>query len=80
MLTANWESKASMRTKYIPSSADRGKELIQIDGESIVIDSSQRWFWSDEWQAGEKRVDKYIEEGNIEKFSSMEDFLSTLWA
>ncbi len=77
MLVANWESKASMKTRYIPSS-DRSKELIIIDSKSIVINSNQRWFWSDSWQAGEKRVDEYIKKGEIEEFDSMEDFLSTL--
>ena len=45
---------------------------------SEAISSSQSWFWAEEWQAGEREVDEYIEAGNFETFDSMEEFLDTL--
>ncbi len=57
-----------------------------IDGIYSVVDAKsetpahidQSWYWSDEWQLGEKRVDEYIQMGNIEEFDTIEDFLTTL--
>jgi antitoxin MazE len=36
----------------------------------IVIDRSQTWFWSKEWQKKESEVDKQKHEGKIRKASS----------
>ena len=41
-------------------------------------DSYQLWFWAEEWQEGERRVDEYIREGNFEEFDTMEEFLRSL--
>ncbi len=40
--------------------------------------SDQTWFWSDEWQSAEQQVDEYIQNGNVEQFDTIEDFLRTL--
>ena len=52
--------------------------LIIHEGEVIEINPKQAWFWSSEWQAGEKQVNQYISRGEIETFDSMEEFLNTL--
>jgi len=64
----------------LKTSASTGSRayLVIHDGEVIEIDPNQIWFWSKEWQAGEKKVDQFIERGEIEKFDSMEEFLSSL--
>jgi hypothetical protein len=44
-----------------------------------VIDASQAWFWTPEWQAGEREVDEAAargEEGRV--FASGEEFLEAL--
>ena len=38
----------------------------------------QAWFWTDEWQAGEKEVDCLIAKGEIHSFDTMDEFLETL--
>ena len=42
------------------------------------VPSAQAWYWSKDWQAGEKRVDEYIRNGEVEAFDSMDEFLRTL--
>jgi hypothetical protein len=43
-----------------------------------MINPEQLWFWSEEWQVGERQVDDYIRAGNYEVFDTMEEFLRTL--
>ena len=47
-------------------------------GEWVEISPDQRWFWTPEWQAGEREVDVQLEAGEYENFDSMEDFLAAL--
>jgi hypothetical protein len=42
------------------------------------INPSQAWFWTEEWQAGEREVDANIAAGNLIHFASDEDFLAAL--
>jgi hypothetical protein len=35
----------------------------------------QKWFWTKEWQELEKQVDKDIEDGEIETFDNIDDFI-----
>jgi len=43
-----------------------------------VIDASQAWFWTPEWQAGERQADAEIAAGLGERFESDEEFLAAL--
>ncbi len=43
-----------------------------------VIDASQAWFWTPEWQAGEREADEDIAAGRGEFFESGEAFLESL--
>jgi AbrB family looped-hinge helix DNA binding protein len=45
-----------------------------------VIDASQAWFWTPEWQAGEREADADLAAGRGEKFTSGEEFLAALRA
>ena len=47
-------------------------------GDLIKIDPDQAWFWTEEWQAGEREVDQHIKNGEYETFDSMDDFFATL--
>jgi len=44
----------------------------------LVIDRSQAWYWSKEWQAGEREVDKEIKEGKIYTADSEEELFKGL--
>ncbi|CCM62577.1 MULTISPECIES: AbrB/MazE/SpoVT family DNA-binding domain-containing protein [Candidatus Neomicrothrix] len=45
-----------------------------------VIDATQAWFWSPEWQAGEREADLDRAAGRSERFESAEEFLDALSA
>lgn len=44
-----------------------------------VIDATQAWFWTPEWQAGEREADAELAAGRGEVFESGEEFLGALW-
>ena len=37
-----------------------------------LIDDDQAWFWTKEWQKGEKEAEKSIRKGEVIKFDSVE--------
>jgi hypothetical protein len=41
-------------------------------------DPDQAWFWTEEWQQGEKEVEEHIHRGEVETFDSMDEFLASL--
>lgn len=43
-----------------------------------VIDATQAWFWSREWQAGEREADADRAAGRAEAFGSGEEFSEAL--
>ena len=45
-----------------------------------LIDATQAWFWSPEWQAGEREADADRAAGRIEFFPSEGEFLGALRA
>lgn len=66
---------------YTTSSFCDGKYVLteeEIAAHRFFIDKKDDWFWSDEWQEGEKRVEQYIKNGNYEVFNSIEEFVSSL--
>ena len=43
-----------------------------------LIDASQAWFWSQEWQRGEREASADIRAGRVETSESSEAFLDSL--
>ena len=43
-----------------------------------VIDATQAWFWTSEWQEGEREADADRAAGRIETFNSGEEFIGAL--
>jgi antitoxin PrlF len=43
-----------------------------------TIPTDQRWFWTEEWQAGEREASADIAAGRTEFFGSDEEFLASL--
>lgn len=43
-----------------------------------MVDATQAWFWTPEWQEGERRASDDIRAGRTEVFKRDEDFLASL--
>jgi antitoxin MazE len=43
-----------------------------------LVDAEQAWFWTDEWQAGEREASEDIAKGRTSGAGSAEEFLKTL--
>ncbi len=64
---------------WLRSSTDEaGIGLVLINGTPTEIDLNQAWFWTDEWQAGEREVDELIRNGEVEEYDSLEDLFDSL--
>lgn len=46
--------------------------------ETLAITEEQAWFWSEEWQAGERQAEADIAAGRVKTFDSMDDLLIDL--
>lgn len=44
----------------------------------LNVPKSQEWFWSEEWQAGEKKIDDELAKGEYASFNSMDDLIKDL--
>ncbi len=44
----------------------------------IEIDPEQRWFWTQEWQAGERTVDDHIQRGELEEIEDLSSYFDSL--
>ncbi len=86
--------KSIIRSKgqvTIPSSIRKAARLeegdpveVELVAEGIllrpgkVIDATQAWFWTSNWQAKEREADEDLAAGRVERFESDEDFLAAL--
>jgi AbrB family looped-hinge helix DNA binding protein len=43
-----------------------------------MVDASQAWFWTPEWQAGEAQADADIAAGRVTRHGTDEEFLASL--
>ena len=73
----------ALRRRYGLDQPGAQVEIIDADGEIILrpkfpVDVSQSWFWSQEWQHGEKEADSQKARGEGEIFASEEEFLDSL--
>jgi AbrB family looped-hinge helix DNA binding protein len=53
------------------------------DGKIVIIpkktiDAEQTWFWTKEWQEGEKEAEADIRAGRVKKFKNVEDLIKDL--
>lgn len=43
-----------------------------------IVDATQAWFWSPDWQAGERAADADLAAGRVENFDSGKELLTAL--
>jgi AbrB family looped-hinge helix DNA binding protein len=58
---------------------------VKLDGEGHIIltpkkliDASQAYFWTEEWQKGERKADEDIKAGRVKKFKSAAEAIKYL--
>ena len=54
------------------------KEAALILKPKRVVDLDQAWFWTKEWQAGEREADADIKAGRVKKAKSAEELIRSL--
>lgn len=45
---------------------------------ALPVPVSERWFWEERWQAGEREVDEHVAAGEVTRFDGPEEFLAAL--
>ena len=43
-----------------------------------IVDASQAWFWTDDWQRGEREAAEELSAGRGKRYESAEEFLASL--
>lgn len=57
---------------------------IRVEGDSLIltpkklIDKSQAYFWTAEWQAAEQEANADIAAGRVQEFDNVEDLIASL--
>jgi len=51
---------------------------VNVAAKAGLIDPDQRWWWTEEWQAGEREAERDIAEGRVESFDNAEAFINSL--
>ena len=42
------------------------------------MENKESWFWSEEWQAGEREAEQHIRDGNVSKKMSKDEIMEHL--
>ena len=60
---------------YLEISVERGAIVMRP---KKLIDADQAWFWTDEWQRGEREASEDIARGRVRRSDSGDAFLDSL--
>jgi AbrB family looped-hinge helix DNA binding protein len=60
---------------YVSMSVSRGEIVLRP---KKLIDADQAWFWTEEWQRGEREASEDITAGRTRRSGSAREFLDTL--
>lgn len=74
---------AAARKRYHLDEPGAQVEIIERDGEIVLrpklpVDASQAWFWTLEWQEGERQAETETRAGIGTVYESGDDFLESL--
>ena len=75
-LPASIRKEAHVEEGDILEAEVRGDEIVLKPKK--LIDKSQAWFWTEEWQKGEREADEDIAAGRVKEFDNIEDALKYL--
>lgn len=60
------------------ASQKSGTEKGEVFVPPETIDPDQAYFWTPEWQKGEREASKDIAEGRVKAFDNIEDFIAEM--
>ncbi|MGW5739976.1 AbrB/MazE/SpoVT family DNA-binding domain-containing protein [Amycolatopsis sp. NPDC003861] len=74
---------AEVRDALHLSEGDEVEFTVQADGGVVlrgmtVIPTDQKWFWTEEWQEGERRASEEIAAGDLPVFDSIDDLFADI--
>lgn len=49
-----------------------------INGKILEVDPNQLWFWTSEWQAGERQAESELLAGEYDDFDNLDDFFEDM--
>jgi len=75
-LPAGIRKKAHIEVGDLLEAEVRGDEIVLKPKK--LIDKSQAWFWTEEWQKGEREADEDIAAGRFKDFDTIEELLADL--
>jgi len=75
-LPAGIRRKAHVEEGDILEAEVRGDEIILKPKK--LIDKSQAWYWTKEWQEAERQADEDIAAGRVKEFDSAEELIKDL--
>ena len=60
---------------FIDFVIEKGRVILKP---KTLIDEDQAWFWTKEWQAGEREVDEAIKKGRVRSAKNIEELIKAL--
>ena len=66
------------KSSYINTSTSSDFSLKLINDEWVMIRTEQAWFWTEDWQSGEREVEEYKLKKEYEEFNSIDDLYNSL--
>ena len=75
-LPAKIRKKAHVEEGDILEAEVRGDEIVLKPKK--LIDKSQAWYWTKEWQEAEREADEDIAAGRVKDFDNVEDLIADL--
>ncbi len=74
------QQKLSEMATHLERAGQLARELSQLGSADTAqtIPEDQEWFWSEEWQAGEREVDEQFARGEYMQFDTVEEAIAYL--
>jgi hypothetical protein len=87
VLSPETQQKFAKRADYLEPASKLARDLSEAKPSELPIPhlkrpkhvlADQAWFWSEEWQRGEREVNAALKMGDYEVFDSMEELVADL--
>ena len=72
------KKKIAAIRKDLINSKGLTRDEVDVAAKAGLIDTDQRYWWTEEWQEGEREAERDIRVGRVETFETPEEFLAHL--